>query len=57
MQVYVVTAYTLYEQGYDVCALYMNKEDADARAAELEKEFDVVEVFLQTVHQSPVAAA
>ena len=57
MQVYVVTAHDLYEQGIDACALFMNKEDADARAAELETEFDVVEVFLQTVHQSPVAAA
>ena len=50
MQVYVVTAHDLYEQGVDVCALYMNESDAAARAAELETEFDVVEVNLQTVH-------
>jgi hypothetical protein len=50
MQVYVVTATDFYEQGVDVCALYMNKADADARATELETEFDVVEVNLSTVH-------
>ena len=50
MQVYVVTAHDLYEQGVDVCALYMNESDANARAAELQTEFDVVEVNLQTVH-------
>ena len=57
MKVYVVTAHDLYEQGVDVLCLYLNKEDADARAAELETEFDVVEVNLQTVHQGALAAA
>jgi len=57
MQVYVVTAHDLYEQGCDVICLYMHKADAAARAVELETEFDVVEVNLQTVHESPVAAA
>lgn len=57
MKVYVVTAGDYYEQGVDVCCLYMHKADADARAAELQNEFDWVEVDLQTVHQSPVAAA
>ena len=57
MKVYVVTAHDLYEQGVDVCCLFMNEADANAYAAELETEFDVVEVNHQTVHQGALAAA
>jgi len=57
MKVYVVTAHDLYEQGVDVCCLYLNEVDANAHAAQLETEFDVVEVNLQTVHQGPLVAA
>ena len=57
MKVYVVTAHDLYEQGVEVCCLFMNEADAAAYAATLENEFDVVEVNLQTVHQGALAAA
>ena len=57
MKVYVVTAHDLYEQGVEVCCLFMHEADAAAYAATLEDEFDVVEVNLQTVHQGALAAA
>ena len=57
MKVYVVTAHDLYEQGVEVCCLFVNEADAAAYAATLENEFDVVEVNHQTVHQGPLVAA
>jgi len=57
MKVYVVTAHDLYEQGVDVCCLFMHEADAAAYAADLEKEFDVVEVNHQTVHHGSLVAA
>jgi hypothetical protein len=56
MQVYVVTAGEFYESDAH-CSLWMEKDAADAKCAELLGEFDWAEVNLQTVHQGAAVAA
>jgi hypothetical protein len=56
MQVYVVTAGDFYESD-DHCSLWMEKDAAAAKCAELKGKYDWAEVTLQTVHQGAAAAA
>ena len=59
MQVYVVTTCDWEMGTAEVRGVYLNRADADARAAELDAEdlYDVVDVSLQTVHQGAAIAA
>ena len=56
MQIYVVTAGDFYESD-DHCSLWMEKDAADAKCAELKGEYDWAEVNLQTVHMGSAIAA